>query len=345
MHPPTVIALIAALLVAAPAGARRADSVEQAGPAAPRDPMPPGPGGVTPSPPVPPSVHAQRATDYQGLHNVVAFHEGVLSGSVPEGDAGFDTLQALGVRTILSVDGALPDLDRARARGMRYVHLPIGYDGFDDARKVELARAVRDLPRPIYIHCHHGKHRSAGATATVAVALGWLTPELAADRMKVAGTAAGYTGLWSCTANAVPLAAAVIDAAPADFPERTTPTSLVAAMVEIDEVHDRLKRVQKAGWRAPNDHPDLAPLADAGRLADLYRLLDDDARLTDVAPAERAVVREWLVREGLAAARLEGLLEAMDASVPDRAALNLRADASLALLGASCKACHQQHRD
>lgn len=345
MHPPTVIALIAALLVAAPAGARRADSVEQAGPAAPRDPMPPGPGGVTPSPPVPPSVHAQRATDYQGLHNVVAFHEGVLSGSVPEGDAGFDTLQALGVRTILSVDGALPDLDRARARGMRYVHLPIGYDGFDDARKVELARAVRDLPRPIYIHCHHGKHRSAGATATVAVALGWLTPAQAAARMKVSGTAAGYTGLWQCTAKAAPLTAAVIDAARADFPERTVPSSLVAAMVEIDEVHDRLKLAQKSGWRAPPDHPDLAPLADAGRLADLYRLLDDDAQLKDVPESQRATVREWLVREGLAAARLEGLLEAMDASVPDRAALNLRADASLALLGASCKACHQQHRD
>ena len=345
MRPPTVITLIAALLVAAPAGARRADSVEQAGPAAPRDPVPPGPGGVTPSPPVPPSVHEQRATDYQGLHNVVAFHEGVLSGSVPEGDAGFDTLQALGVRTILSVDGALPDLDRARARGMRYVHLPIGYDGFDDARKVELARAVRDLPRPIYIHCHHGKHRSAGASATIAVSLGWLTPELAADRMKVAGTAAGYTGLWSCTANAVPLAAAVIDAAPADFPERTTPTSLVAAMVEIDDVHDRLKRAQKAGWRAPRDHPDLAPLVDAGRLADLYRLLDDDARLTDVAPAERNMVREWLVREGLAAARLEQLIEAMGVPSNDRDALTARADASLAMLGASCTACHRAHRD
>ena len=290
-------------------------------------------------------MHEQRVTDYQGLHNVVAFHDDVWSGSVPEGDAGFDTLQALGVRTILSVDGALPDLDRARARGMRYVHLPIGYDGFDDARKVELARAVRDLPRPIYIHCHHGKHRSAGASATIAVSLGWLTPELAADRMKVAGTAAGYTGLWSCTANAVPLAAAIIDAAPADFPERTTPTSLVAAMVEIDDVHDRLKRAQKAGWRAPKDHPDLAPLADAGRLADLYRLLDDDARLTDVAPAERNMVREWLVREGLAAARLEQLIEAMGVPSNDRDALTARADASLAMLGASCTACHRAHRD
>jgi hypothetical protein len=345
MHPPTVIALIAALLVAAPAGARRADSVEQAGPAAPRDPMPPGPGGVTPSPPLPPSVHEQRVTDYQGLHNVVAFHEGVLSGSVPEGDAGFDTLQALGVRTILSVDGALPDVDRARARGMRYVHLPIGYDGFDDARKVELARAVRDLPRPIYIHCHHGKHRSAGATATVAVALGWLSNDAAAARMKVAGTAPGYTGLWQCMAEAAPMTAAVIDAASADFPERTVPGSLVAAMVEIDDVHDRLKRAQKAGWRAPANHPDLAPLADAGRLADLYRLLDDDAQLAGVPEAERAVVREWLVREGLAAARLEQLIEAMGVPSNDRDALTTRADASLAMLGASCTTCHRAHRD
>lgn len=345
MRSSTVIALIATLLVAGPAGARRAASADQAGGSVPRDPMPPGDGGVTPLPPLPPSVHEQRATDYQGLHNVVAFHEGVLSGSVPEGDAGFDTLQALGVRTVLSVDGALPDLDRARARGMRYVHLPIGYDGFDDARKVELARAVRDLPRPIYIHCHHGKHRSAGASATIAVSLGWLTPELAADRMKVAGTAAGYTGLWSCTANAVPLAAAVIDAAPADFPERTTPTSLVAAMVEIDDVHDRLKRAQKAGWRAPATHPDLAPLADAGRLADLYRLLDDDAQLTDVPEAERALVREWLVREGLAASRLEQVIEAMGVPSNDRDALSARADASLAMLGASCTACHRAHRD
>jgi len=123
-----------------------------------------------------PSMDDERPLDLPGLHNIVAFHADVWSGSVPEGDAGFDALKSRGVRTILSVDGALPDLDRARARGMRYVHLPIGYDGFDDARKVELARAVRDLPRPIYIHCHHGKHRSAGASAAIAVSLGWLTP-------------------------------------------------------------------------------------------------------------------------------------------------------------------------
>lgn len=314
-----------------------------------------GPAGVAIDPPsntptpsavvTPPSIDDERPLDLPGLHNIVAFHDGVWSGAVPEGDAGFDALKSLGVRTILSVDGALPDLDRARARGMRYVHLPIGYDGFDDARKVELARAVRDLPRPIYIHCHHGKHRSAGASAAIAVSLGWLTPDQAAARMTTAGTAPGYTGLWQCTAKAAPLTAAVIDAARADFPERTVPSSLVAAMVEIDEVHDRLKLAQKAGWRAPADHPDLAPLADAGRLADLYRLLDDDAQLTEVAESERAMVREWLVREGLAAARLEQVLESLETPTNDRRAMAARADASLALLGASCKACHQKHRD
>ncbi len=311
----------------------------------PREPPQPAAPASGSQPTRAPTIDDKQPIDLPGLHNIVAFHQDVWSGSVPEGDAGFDSLTSLGVRTILSVDGALPDLERARARGMRYVHLPIGYDGFDDARKLELARAVRDLPRPIYIHCHHGKHRSAGASAAIAVSLGWLTPDQAAARMTVSGTAKGYTGLWQCTAESAPIAAALLDAAPADFPERTMPSSLVAAMVELDVVHDRLKLAQRAGWRAPDDHPDLAPLADAGRLADLYRLLDDDAQLKDVPESERDVVREWLVREGLAAARLEQVIESMTATEPDRAALAKRADAALALLGASCKACHQQHRD
>ncbi len=292
-----------------------------------------------------PSMDDERPLDLPGLHNIVAFHADVWSGSVPEGDAGFDTLKSLGVRTILSVDGALPDLERARARSMRYVHLPIGYDGFDDARKVELARAVRDLPRPIYIHCHHGKHRSAGASAAIAVSLGWLTPAQAAARMKVSGTAAGYTGLWQCTAKAAPLTAAVIDAARADFPERTVPSSLVAAMVEIDEVHDRLKLAQKSGWRAPPDHPDLAPLADAGRLADLYRLLDDDASLQDYAGSEQSRIRARIRLEAHVAQRLEQSLLRLTGAERIRENDSDQASALLDLLKSGCLSCHRAHRD
>lgn len=302
-----------------------------------------------PTPPAPPAVVDAAARDLRGLHNVVAFHEGFWSGSVPEGDAGFASLKALGVRTIISVDGAVPDVERAKAAGMRYVHLPIGYDGFDDARKGELVRAVRDLPKPIYMHCHHGKHRSAGAAATVAVSLGWMTNGQAAARMKVSGTAPGYKGLWSCTANAAPMAAAVVDAASGAFPEVTRPDSFVASMVAIDEAFDRLKMAEKAGWQAPKDHPDLAPIADAGKLADLFRLIDD-ASLNQCDASDAPAMKPWLARNAAAAAELEKALERAGVArakgdAASAAREHAAATAGMAALAADCKACHAKHRD
>ena len=297
--------------------------------------------------PPPPSMSDDAAKDLEGLHNVVAYHEGFWSGGVPEGKAGFEQLRSMGVKTIISVDGAVPDLELAKSMGMRYVHLPIGYDGFDDARKAELVRAVRDLPKPIYLHCHHGKHRSAGAAAAVAVSLGWMTNEQAAARMKVSGTAAGYKGLWSCTAKAAPMAAAVIDAASASFPEVTRPESFVASMVAIDEAFDRLKLAEKAGWKAPADHPDLAPIADAGKLADLFRLIDE-ASLRKCSPEGADELKSWMARSATAAAQLEAALERAGKTAPegpDAASQRAAATALMAGLAADCKACHAKYRD
>ena len=297
--------------------------------------------------PPPPSMSDDAAKDLEGLHNVVAYHEGFWSGGVPEGKAGFEQLRSMGVKTIISVDGAVPDLELAKSMGMRYVHLPIGYDGFDDARKAELVRAVRDLPKPIYLHCHHGKHRSAGAAAAVAVSLGWMTNEQAAARMKVSGTAAGYKGLWSCTAKAAPMAAAVIDAASASFPEVTRPESFVASMVAIDEAFDRLKLAEKAGWKAPADHPDLAPVADAGKLADLFRLVDE-ASLRKCSPEGADELKSWMARSATAAAQLEAALERAGKNAPDgaeAASQRAAATARMAGLAADCKACHAKYRD
>ena len=107
--------------------------------------------------PVGASVSAtEEPRDLPGVHNLVCYKgssaDAFISGSAPEGTVGLDSLAKLGIKTIISVDGAIPDVAAAKARGVRYVHLPIGYDGFDDARKAELVRAVRDLPKPIYIN-------------------------------------------------------------------------------------------------------------------------------------------------------------------------------------------------
>lgn len=283
-----------------------------------------------------PGVDEMKPVDAPGLHNLVAYHEDFVSGSQPEGAAGFDSLRAMGVKTIISVDGAVPDVAAAKARGMRYIHLPIGYNGFDETRKRELVRATRDALRdgPVYIHCHHGKHRSAGAAAAVASSLGWATPDEGVARMKVSGTAANYTGLFACAQQASLLDAAEIDRVSPNFPEISRPSSFVQGMVEVDEVFEHLKLIEKAGWKAPQDHPDLVPAAEAGRLADIYRHLAEGA-YTARKPADFG---KAMRDDAALASEIE---EALAQGQVEPAALSAR----FKLIAASCKDCHAKYRD
>ncbi len=303
-------------------------------------PMPPTP-TVTPgadagAPIELPTLADTKPRDYAGLHNVVAFHDGFYSGSVPEGDDGFATLRAMGVKTIISVDGAVPEVERAKALGMRYIHLPIGYNGFNEARRLELARAARDAMEegPVYIHCHHGKHRSAGAAGAIAASLGWATPQAMSERMKVSGTSPAYKGLYACTLAAVAVSPEELDAVDANFPEVSRPQGLVRSMLEIDTINDHLKLIQKAGWRTPGDHPDLVPVAEAGRMADILRLLCEDEHVKS-KPAD---MLEMLRADAQLAQHIEDML---DAPSPDVAKLS----AQFELLQAGCKDCHAKHRD
>ena len=313
-------------------------------PVAPSPPVDPATDAVTPPAPstdVPaalemPSLADPKPRDCPGLHNVVAFYEGFLSGSVPEGAEGFDSLQSMGIKTIISVDGAVPSIDMARSRGIRYIHLPIGYNGFDETRKLQLVRAARDAMRsgPVYIHCHHGKHRSAGAAAAVAASLGWLAPDQAVERMKASGTAPNYTGLYKCATESVILDATVIDAVSPDFPEVSQPATFVKSMIEIDVINDHLREIEKASWSVPKDHPDLVPVAEAGRMADLFRLLLDG----EVVRANPPEFADAMRRSADKAQQLEDMLLAGEKS-PQRLSEQLN------LLQTSCKSCHARYRD
>lgn len=283
-----------------------------------------------------PSVDDQSPSDFPGLHNVVAYEKDFYSGSVPEGPEGFETLKAMGIHTIISVDGAAPDIEAAHEAGMRYIHLPIGYNGFNESRRIELARATRDALEqgPVYIHCHHGKHRSAGAAGTIATSLGWSTAEDMVARMKVSGTSPAYKGLYACTANATTIAISELDSINADFPEVSRPVGIVKSMVEIDEINEHLKAIEKAQWRVPADHPDLVPVAEAGRMADIFRVLGESEQLKS-RPAE---FLEMLREHSDNAQKLEDLLAA---DTIDAAALS----AQFKIVQADCKTCHARYRD
>lgn len=281
----------------------------------------------------PPTMADQAPRDYAGVHNVVAFGPGVYSGSLPEEEPGFRSLKAMGIRTIISVDGAAPEVKLAEAEGMRYVHLPIGYNGMSEERTLEIARAVRDLEGPVYIHCHHGKHRSAAAAGAAAVSLGLLDNAEATARMKVSGTSPRYAGLYGCVAAAKQASDDELDHASDDFPEVWRTTGLVQGMVEIDHAWGRLKAIQQAGWSVPVDHPDLVPVAEAGRLADVFRhLMDDDEVL-----AKPADFIAWMKRNGREASVLE---QAMIDGAP---AAEL--DAHFGAIAATCSDCHAKYRN
>lgn len=281
-----------------------------------------------------PLLSDAKPRDYAGVHNVVAYAEGLFSGSAPEGDEGFETLRRLGIRTIISVDGAQPELARADAAGLRYVHLPIGYDGMKRERALEIARAVRELPGPIYLHCHHGKHRSAGAAGAAVVTLGMMSPQAARDRMSVSGTSPRYEGLFRCVETATVASDAELSKVSHEFPRSWKTSGVVRGMVEIEHVFDRLKLIEKAGWMAPVDHPDLVPVAEAGMLADLLRNLKDDEQCRAKSPEFLAMLSE-------SSREAEALEELLVSNSRDVGVMSAR----LSTLDRQCRDCHAAYRD
>jgi hypothetical protein len=216
---------------------------------------------------------------------------------------------------------------------MRYVHIPVTYAEVSPEQRAEIARAVRDLAGPVYIHCHHGKHRGPAAAASAAVALGYFTPAQGVAFMKTAGTAESYPGLYACVATARPATAEQLDAASAEFPSNRRAHGLVAAMVEVDAAFEHLEGIRAAGWTVPADQPDLVPAAEAGRLADNLRYGGEDPR----AQALGTDFMERLNEAIRAATALEsGLVSGASGE---------RLETGFGLVQGSCRGCHARYRD
>lgn len=266
------------------------------------------------------------------LPNAYQIHSKVISGGLPEGDAAFQELAALGVKTIISVDGATPDVATAEKYALRYVHLPHGYDGISEQRAAELAKAVRDLPGPIYIHCHHGKHRSPAAATTACVTAGMIDPSSPESILKRAGTSESYVGLYRAVRQARPLEPQVLDNLKVDFPAVAKLPPLAETMVAIEHAHDHLKEMAAAGWKAPPKHPDLQPAHEALLLREHFTEL---LRMVEVQQRPRSFQQQLRDSEH----------DANDLENALRRGELTRAATALERVSATCTACHRQHRD
>lgn len=274
------------------------------------------------------------------LPNPVQVHSKVISGGLPVGDEAFRELQALGVKIVISVDGAKPDVAMAKKHGLRYVHLPHGYDGVPDDRVKELAKAVRDLDGPVYIHCHHGKHRSPAAASVACVAAGLIPPAAGLSVLEIAGTSPSYRGLFASAREATPLEDALLDELDIEFPETVDVPPMAEAMVAMEHTHDHLKAIAAAGWRTPPDHPDL----DATHEALLLREHFAELLRTDYVQQEPEAFQQLLRASEEAAQTLEDTLRQWQptATQPTPPA---SLEQLLSSISASCKSCHQKFRD
>jgi protein tyrosine phosphatase (PTP) superfamily phosphohydrolase (DUF442 family) len=268
------------------------------------------------------------------LHNYRRLSENVISGASPETDADLAYLAAQGVKTAISVDGARPDVEGAAKHGIRYVHIPIGYDGISREKQVWLAKAFAELDGPFYVHCHHGKHRGPAACTIGRITLDGVDADQAVADMKDRGTDPKYRGLYAVPKTFVKPTAKELAAAPKEFPSAAEVEGMQAAMVEIDAGWERMKAVRKAGWKVPAHHPDVDPAHEATILAQRFREL---ARNDPEAKADEGF-RKMLQASEEAAGDLAAALKP-GALSPEKAAVAFEAAAS------SCAKCHTLHRD
>lgn len=259
------------------------------------------------------------------LPNLQPVADGIYSGGEPASDAAFARLAELGIKTVISVDGVKPNLLAAGRRGMRYIHIPFGYDGIPAEAGLALTRAAREAAMPVYVHCHHGHHRAPAAAAVLGIACDRLNGAQAIAFMKLAGTSPDYRGLWRDVRSFKPPA----EGTPLpDLVESAKLDGLQEAMGKLDRDFDRLKTA-------------LA--------------LDSNNKDEDTASrAESALLVLEGFREGLRAGKQDPGLQAKmraaekiaDQTVRQLASGNLiRANDGFTSLKQNCVECHRIYRD
>ena len=277
------------------------------------------------------------AVNRSHLPNAFRLHQKIISGGQPDGEAGYRQLRDLGVRTIISVDGAQPDTALATRYGLRYVHLPHGYDGIPERRARELAKAARDLPGPIYIHCHHGKHRSPAAATVACVGAGLLESDLATRVLKTAGTSERYLGLYESAETARRFNDALLNALEAEFPETVDVPPMAEAMVRIERIHDQLELFAAHDWGPLAEHPDLDPAHETLQLREQFTEL----LRTDEVLAKPPEFVELLRESENAAEILESALQNATEAPTSNSAIS----ESMTRISTNCTACHSRFRD
>ena len=281
--------------------------------------------------------------DSPDLHNVFQLSDNIISGGEPHSEEALKKIADMGVKTILSVDGKVPDQETAAKYGMRYVHVPIQYSGIDVQERLHIAKTFRELEGPFYVHCFHGKHRGPAAAAIGRVVLDGVPRERAVAEMRQwCGTSKKYQGLYETIARAAMPTPEDTQLIQWKFPAAHEFRGIRHAMIGISRIHDHLKALKGRDWAVDPNHPDLNASNETAQLIGIFKI----AKATSEAEMKPEDYRVWM-RESVEAS--EALLEVLRAEpAPDAADYGTwkeSASAAFDEVNTLCIRCHEPYRN
>ena len=251
----------------------------------------------------------------------VAKNSKLLYGAAPVTVADFEEIARHGASLVISVDGAKPKLDEAKAAGLQYVHVPIGYDDVPIEAQAALSKAVRGANGKVYIHCHHGKHRAPAAAAIAYMSVEHADHDGGHDVLVRAGTGEQYKGLWKAIESFTPVAIAAMDP---ELKETADISPLTEQMAILDRHWDRIKAFEEVAWTGEKETIAHEALMASEALHEFMReALERDYAEEAIAAAD-------------AAKRMYKAIQRRDSRTADEAFANLKK---------SCSTCHTKYRN
>jgi len=220
--------------------------------------------------------HNDQLQTLGSLGNVHQLTGDLYSGAEPGDRSAYEDLQAMGIRTLISVDAIAPDASLAGEYNIRVIHLPIGYTGISEQRINELAFALQSSLKPVYLHCHQGKHRGPAALCAGALALGLITHDEAKAFMINAGTSSVYSGLWAAVENTEKHASIE----PMPLHEQQPVRTISKTMSRIARNSTRVDSIVYPEAHRADPEPAYSPAVYAAQIHNLFRTLrtSDESR-------------------------------------------------------------------
>jgi len=278
--------------------------------------------------------------DGPGLHQVFRLSDNIVSGAEPHGEEALKAIAAMGVKTVLSVDGKVPDHETAAKHGLRYVHVPIRYSAMTDEQLLKIAKTFRETEGPFFVHCFHGKHRGPAAAAIGRLVLDGATRARALAEMRQwCGTSKQYDeGLYATIAHAAMPLEEETRAFKFDFPPANALGDFRTGMVDLTRTFDNVKLLAKNRWEPDADHPDLDAHNEAIKLHQQF-LQCADFETAKKYPADFQAWMKSSLEDTRSLRDLLGKRKDGDASAGAKATKRLRR------LKKTCGACHSIYRN